>query len=83
MKLNIYHYITLFGLFICFFIIWHETLNHVNNNHKKINRIFNSNYFRLFIGCIYFVLLVVFAYETNDIKNQCQPHILTKYGIYI
>jgi p-aminobenzoyl-glutamate transporter AbgT len=82
MKLNIFHYMLLVCLSVCFIIIYYETLHHVTNRHKKINRICNSSYFRLFVGCIYFVLLVVFTYETSDIANQRSHHsILNNYGI--
>jgi hypothetical protein len=51
-----------------FIYIYYQTLYRVKNQNKKMNNIINSTYFKLFISCIYFVLIIIFTYETTDIE---------------
>jgi len=74
MNLCIYHYILIIFLIIIFIYLYYETLHHKINKHKKINRLINSVEFRLYMACIYFVLLVIFIYETSDINYQTTCH---------
>lgn len=83
-KLNIYHYITIIVLLVCFLYIYYETLFHKEHKKKRICRIINSSAFRLLIGCIYFVLLVIFTYETSNASIQSDYHPTLKgFGIHI
>ena len=84
MKLCTYHYVEIIILIIIFIYLYYETLRHKINKHKKINRFINSVEFRLYMACIYFVLLIIFIYETSNINYQttCHP-LFDKYGIDI
>jgi hypothetical protein len=78
------HYIIISILIIIFIYLYYETLHHTINKHKKMNRLINSVEFRLYIACVYFVLLIIFIYETSDInhQNKCHP-LFEQYGIDI
>jgi hypothetical protein len=81
MNLCLYHYLIIIISFIIFIYLYYETLHHKINKHQKINRFINSIEFRLFMACIYFVLLVVFIYETSDINHQTNCHpLFEQYG---
>lgn len=83
-NLNIAHIIILMVIFIFFAIVIRETLVRKPAEDNNINKFCNSSPFRLFIACMYFVLLVVFTYETSDIAHQGTDHIvLKKCGITI
>jgi len=84
MNLCIYHYIIIISIIIIFIYLYYETLHHQLNKHKKINRLINSVEFRLYMACVYFVLLVIFIYETSNIIHQTNCHpFFEKIGIDI
>lgn len=84
MNLCTYHYIIITILFAAFIYLYYETLHHTINKHKKINRLINSVEFKLYVACIYFVLLIIFIYETSDITFQTKCHpFFEKYGFDI
>jgi hypothetical protein len=83
-NLNINHYIIIMLLLSVFIYIYYQTLYRVKNQNKKMNNIINSTYFKLFISCIYFVLIIIFTYETTNIEHQTSSHQYLQYvGINI
>ena len=84
MNLCFYNYTIIFILFFIFIYLYYETLHHQINKHNKMNRLVNSVEFRLYMACVYFVLLIIFIYETSDIDHQTNCHpFFEKYGFDI
>lgn len=77
-SLNIIHVMILIIIFIFFATVIKETLSRKTVKNKNINKFCNSSIFRLFIACLYFVLLSVFTYETCDVNHQGTDHIILK-----
>ena len=72
------HYIIITIAILIFGIICYYTLYREKHKKKKITKICNNKFFILFLASIYFILIIVFTYETLGIQYKSKHHIFFK-----